>query len=90
MATLGDGLSRLDELVERVRIMWVQHDPARASLKDAPEPTNDDELEWAELCVSRAKRVYWTRNFDQRQWRQAMNRTAAIETTCNEVGYVLP
>lgn len=88
MPTLGVGLSRLDELVERVRMMWKQHDPARASLKDAPEPTNDDDPEWAELRVSRGKRVYGTRNFDQWEWRQARGRAAAVQTICNEVGYV--
>ncbi len=89
MASLDDGLSRVTELAERVRLMWVQHDPARAFLKDAPDPSADDECEWAELRVSAQKyRVYETRNFDQPGWKKAMGRTVAIETICNEVGYV--
>ena len=34
--------------------------------------------------------VYDTRNFDLTDWKKAMGRTAAIEITCNEVGYVPP
>ncbi len=88
-ASLDDGLDRVTELAEQVRVMWVRHDPARAFLKDAPDPDEDDDTEWAELRVSaQSSRVYETRNFDQRKWKKAMSRTAAIETTCNEVGYV--
>ena len=71
--------------------MWVRHDPARTSLKDAPDPAEDDNGEWAELRVGApANRVYETRNFDQHRWTRAPSRTAAIETICNEVGYVPP
>ena len=89
MAALDDGLFRLDDLAERLRLMWVQHDPARTSLKDAPDPARDDDSEWAELRVSaQANRVYETRNFDQHGWQKATGRTAAVETICNDVGYV--
>ena len=72
-------------------MMWVQQDPARSSIKDAPDPADDDDTEWAEIRVSVwANRVYETRNFDQPAWKKAMSRAAAIETTCNEVGYVPP
>ena len=91
MAALDDGLFRLDDLAERVRLMWIQHDPARTSLKDAPDPADDDDSEWAELRVSsHANRVYETRNFDQKGWKKAMSRSVAVETICNEVGYVPP
>jgi hypothetical protein len=91
MAALDDGLLRLDDLAERVRLMWVQHDPPRTSLKDAPDPADDDNSEWAELRVSSgANRVYETRNFDQKGWKKAMSRSVAVETICNEVGYVPP
>ena len=74
-----------------VRVMGVQHDPARTSLKDAPDPAHDDDSEWAELRVSaQANRVYETRSFDQQRWRKAPGRTSAIETIRNEVGYVPP
>ena len=90
MASLDHGLKRQSELAEKVRMMWVQQDPARLSLKDVPDPSDDDDTEWAEFRVSaQANRVYETRNFDQPGWKKAMNRTAAIETICNEVGYVL-
>jgi hypothetical protein len=90
MASLDHGLRRQSELAEKVPIMWIQKDPARSSLKDATDPTEDDNAEWAEFRVSaQANRVYETRNFDQPGWKKAMNRTAAIETFCNEVGYVL-
>jgi len=91
VAALDDGLFRLDDLAEQVRLMRVQHDPAQESLKDAPHPAQDDDTEWAELRVSaQANRVYETRNFDQHGWKKSMSRTVAIETICNEVGYVPP
>ena len=89
MASLDDGLFRLGDLAEQVRLMWVRHDPARTSLKDAPDPAHDDDSEWAELRASaQANRVYETRKFDQTGWKKATGRTAAIETICNEVGHV--
>jgi hypothetical protein len=91
MASLDEGLNRVTELAERVRLMWVQHDPARTSLKDAPDPDEDDDSEWAELRVSaQAIRVHETRTFDQLGWKKAMSRSAAVETICNEIGYVPP
>jgi hypothetical protein len=91
MASLDDGLNRVTELAERVRLMWVQHDPARSSLKDAPDPAEGDDGEWAEFRVSaHAILVYETRTFDQHRWRKATGRTASVETICNEVGYVPP
>lgn len=70
-ASLDDGLFRMGEVAEQVRVMWVQHDPARAFLKDAPDPAEDDDTEWAEFRVSaQAKLVYETRNFDQRAWKK--------------------
>jgi hypothetical protein len=91
MTSLADGLNRVTDLAEEVRQMWVRHGPALSSWKDAPDPAEDDETEWAEFRVSaQAKLVYETRNFDQREWRQARNRIAAIQTICNEVGYVPP
>jgi len=66
MASLDDGLRRQSELAEKVRMMWVQQDPARSFLNDAPDPSDDDHTEWAEFRVSaQANRVYETRNFDQ-------------------------
>jgi len=91
MVSLDDGLHRVTQLAEQVRVMWVQHDPARTSLKDAPDPAEDDDSEWAELRVSaQANRMYETRTFDQHRWRKAMSRFVAVETICNEVGYVPP
>lgn len=89
MASLDHGLRRQSELADKVRMMWVQQDPARSSLRDAPDPSDDDDTEWAEFRVSaQANQMYETRNLDQPGLKKAMNRTAAIETTCNEVGYV--
>jgi hypothetical protein len=89
MASLDDGLNRVTELAEQVRVMLVQHDPAKASLKEVPDPARDDDSEWAEFRVStQANRVYEIRTFDQRRWVRATSRTAAVETICNEVGYV--
>ena len=87
--SLDAGLFRMGELSEQVRLMWAQHDPAKTSLKEAPEPAENDASEWAELRVSaRVRQVYGTRNFDQQEWRQARSKMAAVQTTCNEVGYV--
>ncbi len=89
--SLDSGLFRLDEFAEWVRLMWAQHDPARTSLKDAPDPAEDDDSEWAELRVNaQASRVYQTHNFDQLGWATALSRSAAVETICNEIGYVPP
>ena len=55
MHTLDTGLFRLAELAElaeQVRVMWVQHDPRRNSLKEAPDPAENDDSERAELRVS--------------------------------------
>jgi hypothetical protein len=91
VAALDDGMFRTDELAEQVRLMWVQHDPARTSLKDAPDPAEDDDTEWAELrASSQAIRVYETRTFYRHGWTTAMSRTVAIETICEEVGYIPP
>jgi hypothetical protein len=89
MASLHAGLSRMDELAAQVWVIWVQENPARALLKDAPDPDEGDDSEWAEIRVSsQAKRVYETRTFDQHEWQKAVTRSAAVETICNEVGYV--
>ena len=91
MHTLDAGLFRLAELVEQVRVMWVQHDPRRESLKEAPDRSENDDSEWAELRVSaQANRVYETRNFDQPDWKKAASRAGAIRTTCDEIGYIPP
>ena len=91
MASLKFGLIRMEELAARVWIMWVQQNPARAFLKDAPDPGEDDDTEWAELRVSaQPNRVDQTRAFHQHEWTTAIGRTVAIQRTCNEVGYVPP
>lgn len=91
VADLPEGLARVGELADAVRLMWVQRDPAVARLADAPDAAQDDAGEWAEFRVSaQANRVYETRNFDQPDWKKAMTRGAAIETTCNEIGYAPP
>jgi hypothetical protein len=90
MVSLDAALNRVTELAEQVRVMWVQHDPARTSLKDVPDHDEDD-TEWAELRVgAQAIRMYETRSFDQPGWEKAMSRSAAVETICNEIGYVPP
>ena len=43
MDTHDTGLFRLAELVELVRVMWVQHDPRRESLNEAPDPAENDD-----------------------------------------------
>jgi hypothetical protein len=89
MASLDGGLFRIGDLAEQVRQMWVRHDPALSSPKDAPDAAHDDGTEWAEFRVSaQARLVYETRNFDQPEWKKAVNRSAAVETICNEIGYV--
>ena len=91
MVSLTVGLFRMEELAARLWIMWVQQNPARTSLKDAPDPPKDGDSEWAELRVSaQANHLYETRTFDRHGWTTAMSRTAAVETICNEVGYVPP
>ena len=89
MASIGYGLDRVTALAEQGRVMWVQQDPARSSLRDPPDPTAGDDIKWAEFRVRfQANRVYETRNFDQPGRKKTTNRSAAVETTCNEVGYV--
>jgi hypothetical protein len=91
MDTLDTGLFRLADLVEQVRVMWAQHDPRREALKEAPDPAENGESEWAELRVSaQANRVYAMQNFDQPDWKKAASRADAIRTTCDEIGYIPP
>jgi hypothetical protein len=92
VSSLDDGLFRMGELAEQVGQMWVRHDPALASLKDAPDPAENDGAEWGECQVSaQAKLLYETRNLDQFAWKEAASRAAAaVEPICNEVGYALP
>ena len=82
-------LRQVDALLDRVRQAWVSQDPVQSTLSDVPDPDLPEELEWAEFRVSaQANRVHETRNFDALHWRKAMGgRSAAIETTCNEVGF---
>ncbi len=91
MEMFSDGLFRLDELAELVWLMWLNNDSAQASLKDAPDPAENDDTEWAELRVTvQPNRVYETQTFYQHEWTTAMSRSAAIQRTCNEVGYSPP
>jgi hypothetical protein len=91
VVSLKAGLSRISELAEQVRQIWVRHDPGQASLRDAPDAAEDDDTEWAEFRVTAQARLsYETRNFDQRGWMKAMNRKVAVQTICNEIGYVPP
>jgi hypothetical protein len=91
MDTLDTGLFRLADLVEQVRVMWVQHDPRRESLNVAPDPAENGDGEWAELRVSaQANRVYEMPNLDQPNWKKAASRADAIRTTCGEIGYIPP
>lgn len=87
---LPDALHAIDDMLDRVRQMWVAQDPAQGTLADVPDPSLPDDLEWAEFRVSaQANKVHETRNFDARHWRKAMGgRAGAVETTCNEVGYI--
>ena len=88
---LTDGLDRVPALATQIQVKWVQQDPARSSLRDPPDPADGNDIEWREFRVSfQANRVYDTRNFDQPTWKKAMSRIAAIETTCDKVGCVLP
>jgi len=69
--------------------LWMRADAGQTSLQDVPDPTAPEEVEWAEFRASaQANRVHETRNFDQLNWRKAVGgRQAAVETTCNEVGF---
>ena len=86
---LQTALLRVDELLERVRTLWLAGDAGQSSLKDVPDPDLPDDIEWAEFRASaQANRVHETRNFDAPHWRKAMGgRAGAVEATCNEVGY---
>ncbi len=86
---LAPALSEVDGLLDRVRALWVAGDSGQSALKDVPDPTLPEDLEWAEFRASaQANRIHETRNFDAQHWRKAMSgRDGAVETTCNEVGY---
>jgi hypothetical protein len=90
MASLDAGLCRLSDLAEFLWLMWLRNEPEQTSLKDAPNPAEDD-TEWAELRVHvQAIRVYETRSCNQHVWTWVMNQSAAVETISNEVRYVPP
>ncbi len=86
---LETALLLVDELLERVRTLWLAGDAGQSSLRDVPDPDQPEDIEWAEFRASaQANRVHETRNFDSPHWRKAMGgRAGAVETTCNEVGY---
>jgi hypothetical protein len=91
MDTLDNGLFRLAELVEQARVTWVQHDPRRESLTEAPDPVENDDSEWAGLRVSaQANRVYKMPNLDQPNWKKAASRADTIWTTRDKIGYIPP
>lgn len=87
---LDDAVAEVDALLERVRALWLSGDAGQDSLADAPDSNQPPDLEWAEFRASaQANRLHETRNFDARHWRQAIGgRAGALETTCNEVGYI--
>ncbi len=86
--SLDAALQDVDALLGRIREGWVDR-KALSGLADVPDPSLDEDVEWAEFRVSaQANRVHETRNWDARHWRKAMaGRAGAVETTCNEVGY---
>lgn len=87
---LEDAVAEVDGLLERVRTLWLSGDAGQGTLRDAPDPDLPPDLEWAEFRASaQANRLHETRNFDARHWRQAIGgRAGALETTCNEVGFI--
>lgn len=86
---LPAAVAHVDNLLDRVRQLWITQDSGQTTLQDVPDPDLPDDLEWAEFRVSaQANRVHETRNFDSLHWRKAMGgRSGALETTCNEVGF---
>ena len=91
IASMTEGMQRVDRLARLISWMWVHGDPKQDLLADVPDGDPPDESRWAELRVNATStRTYETREHDQPGWIRAMSITQAAITICGSVGYALP
>ena len=91
VASIEDGMRRVDQLAGLVYQMWLQRHQKESALADAPDPDSTDTAEWAEFRITATTyRSYDTRCHDRPGWARATGLTPAVKTTCTRVGYPLP
>ena len=91
VASIEDGVRRVDQLAALIYQMWLQQHLKEDALADAPDTDSTDTAEWAEFRITATTyRSYGTRWHDRPGWARATGLTQAVETTCTRVGYALP
>ncbi len=87
--SIEGGLQRIEELARLIGQMWLQRHPKRVVLVDPPDVNEVDGAQWAELRRTATESGHYdTRCFHRMNWAPAAGPAEAVETMCNEVGYV--
>lgn len=87
VASVAEGLHRLNELAGLIGQMWVLGHPRLAALTDVPSAPSEDRGEWAELRVNATSyRAYDTRWHGRPAWTVASGLLDAVESTCARIG----
>jgi hypothetical protein len=91
IASILDGMRRVEELAGLIGQMFLQRHPKQDALADVPDADSAEGIQWAEfrICAT-THRSYETRRFDRPVWMRATGLTQATETTCAKVGYAPP
>jgi hypothetical protein len=91
VASIEDGMRRVDHLADLIYQMWLQRHPKQDALADAPDTDSTDTGKWGEFRINATTyRSYDTRWHDRPGWARATGLIQAAETTCTRVGYALP
>jgi len=89
VASIEEGLRRVDELAGLICQMWVQRHPKQDTLADAPDAIGTGTVQWAEFRINATTfRSYDTRRFDRPTWMRAPGMAQAADAICSRVGYV--
>jgi hypothetical protein len=91
VASIEDGLRRVDELASLIGRMWIQKHPKQHALTDAPDLGVINCTEWAELRANATPyRSYDTRRSDRPTWVRATGLAQATDMICKRAGYERP
>jgi hypothetical protein len=89
VASVQEGVARVDALANLIGRMWVERHPKRDALKDVPSAAEIGGR-WAELRINGTTfRSYDTRSDDRPTWARATGMKQAATAICTKVGYVL-
>ncbi len=91
VASVEDGLRRIDQLARLICQMRLQGHQKQDLLADVPDADRNDSGQWAEFRMSATTyRSYDTRRNDRPRWVRAIGMLQAAEATCASVGCALP